>query len=94
MGISFKITKTSVKGCNNENGVTATVEALSALIASGNPLFKNGALWTPHRPIHPEKSEGGIPFQLETSFKAAGDQPQAIKILVEGIEKMNGHKYF
>ncbi|EJF74905.1 UvrABC system protein B [Bartonella birtlesii LL-WM9] len=70
-----------------KNGVTATVEALSALIASGNPLFKNGALWTPHRPIHPEKSEGGIPFQLETSFKAAGDQPQAIKILVEGIEK-------
>ncbi|UNF45829.1 excinuclease ABC subunit UvrB [Bartonella krasnovii] len=70
-----------------KNGVTATVEALSALIASGNPLFKNGALWTPHRPIRPEKSEGGIPFQLETSFKAAGDQPQAIKTLVEGIEK-------
>ncbi|WP_375701785.1 excinuclease ABC subunit UvrB [Bartonella sp. AA89HNZF] len=70
-----------------KNGVTATVEALSALIASGNPLFKNGALWTPHRPIRPEKSEGGIPFQLETSFKPAGDQPQAIKTLVEGIQK-------
>ncbi|MET3589824.1 excinuclease ABC subunit B [Bartonella silvatica] len=70
-----------------KNGVTATVEALSALIASGNPLFKNGELWTPHRPIRPEKSEGGIPFQLETSFEAAGDQPQAIKTLVEGIKK-------
>ncbi|GAA4662456.1 excinuclease ABC subunit UvrB [Bartonella pachyuromydis] len=70
-----------------KNGVTATVEALSALIASGNPLFKNGALWTPHRPVRPEKSEGGIPFQLETSFEAAGDQPQAIKTLVEGIKK-------
>ncbi|WP_406604208.1 excinuclease ABC subunit UvrB [Bartonella gliris] len=70
-----------------KNGVTATVEALSALIASGNPLFKNGTLWTPHRPIHPEKSEGGIPFQLETSFEPAGDQPKAIKTLVEGIEK-------
>ncbi|CDO47206.1 excinuclease ABC subunit B [Bartonella henselae] len=70
-----------------KNGVTATVEALSALIASGNPLFKNGALWTPHRPVRPEKSEGGIPFQLETSFEASGDQPQAIKTLVEGIEK-------
>ncbi|WP_208437352.1 excinuclease ABC subunit UvrB [Bartonella taylorii] len=70
-----------------KNGVTATVEALSALIASGNPLFKNGVLWTPHRPARPEKSEGGIPFQLETSFEPAGDQPQAIKTLIEGIEK-------
>ncbi|WP_455473813.1 excinuclease ABC subunit UvrB [Bartonella sp. B30(2025)] len=70
-----------------KNGVTATVEALSALISSGNPLFKNGVLWTPHRPVRPKKSEGGIPFQLETSFEPAGDQPQAIKTLVEGIEK-------
>ncbi|WP_332066003.1 excinuclease ABC subunit UvrB [Bartonella sp. CB189] len=70
-----------------KNGVTATVEALSALIASGNPLFKNGELWTPHRPIRPEKSEGGIPFQIKTSFEPAGDQPQAIKTLIEGIEK-------
>ncbi|WP_208439099.1 excinuclease ABC subunit UvrB [Bartonella quintana] len=70
-----------------KNGVTATVEALSALIASDNPFFKNGALWTPHRPVRPKKSEGGIPLQLETSFEAAGDQPQAIKTLVEGIEK-------
>ncbi|WP_375670174.1 excinuclease ABC subunit UvrB [Bartonella sp. PS7NMGDW] len=70
-----------------KNGVTATVEALSALIASGNPLFKNGVLWTPHCPIRPEKSEGGIPFQLETPFEPAGDQPQAIKTLVEGIQK-------
>ncbi|WP_455481651.1 excinuclease ABC subunit UvrB [Bartonella sp. B35(2025)] len=69
-----------------KNGITATVEALSALIASGNPLFKNGVLWTPHRPARPKKSEGGIPFQLETSFKPAGDQPKAIKTLVEGIE--------
>src|SRR5690606_38547557 len=30
--------------------VTATVAALSALIESGNPLHKNGQMWTPHRP--------------------------------------------
>lgn len=65
---------------------TATVEALSKLIASGNPLFKNGKLWTPHRPERPKKSEGGIPIKMETSFKPAGDQPQAIKDLVSGIE--------
>ncbi len=31
-------------------GATATVAALSALIESGNPLFKNGTAWQPHRP--------------------------------------------
>lgn len=67
-------------------GATATVEALSALIASGNPLFKNGELWTPHRPARPEKSEGGIPFKMETPFQPSGDQPTAIKDLVEGIQ--------
>ncbi|MBH9976157.1 excinuclease ABC subunit UvrB [Bartonella sp. B10834H15] len=67
-------------------GATATVEALSNLIASGNPLFKNGKLWTPHRPVRPEKSEGGIPFKMETPFLPSGDQPTAIKDLVEGIK--------
>ncbi|MCZ2204094.1 excinuclease ABC subunit UvrB [Bartonella sp. A05] len=67
--------------------ITATVEKLSALISSETPLFKNGALWTPHRPIHPEKSEGGILFQINTPFEPAGDQPAAIKALVEGIER-------
>ena len=68
------------------NGVTATVEALSALIESGNPLFKNGKLWEPHRPQRPEKSEGGVRFEMVTDFKPSGDQPTAIKDLVEGIE--------
>ena len=67
-------------------GATATVEALSKLISSGNPLFKNGKLWTPHRPARPEKSEGGIPFKMETPFLPSGDQPTAIKDLVEGIK--------
>lgn len=68
------------------SGATATVEALSDLIASGNPLFKNGELWTPHRPERPEKSEGGIAFKMETPFVPSGDQPTAIKDLVEGIQ--------
>ena len=45
------------------SGVTATVAALSELIESGNPLHKDGELWTPHRPARPEKSEGGIAHQ-------------------------------
>ena len=67
------------------SGVTATVEALAALIESGNPLFKNGEQWLPHRPSRPEKSEGGVRFEMVTEFTPSGDQPTAIKDLVEGI---------
>ncbi|GAK72459.1 UvrABC system protein B [Agrobacterium rubi TR3 = NBRC 13261] len=65
--------------------VTATVEALSALIESGNPLFKDGKMWTPHRPARPAKSEGGITIRMQSDFEPAGDQPTAIADLVEGI---------
>ncbi len=69
----------------SNTGVTATVKALADLIESGNPLHKNGVLWTPHRPERPEKSEGGIAIRMESDFQPAGDQPTAIKDLVEGI---------
>ncbi len=65
--------------------VTATVDALSKLIESGNPLFKDGKLWTPHRPERPAKSEGGVTIRMASDYKPAGDQPTAIADLVEGI---------
>jgi excinuclease ABC subunit B len=43
------------------------------------------ARFVPHRPDRPEKTEGGIAFELETAFQPAGDQPQAIDELVTGI---------
>ncbi|WP_346909306.1 excinuclease ABC subunit UvrB [uncultured Roseibium sp.] len=67
-------------------GATATVEALSALIESGNPLHKNGEIWTPHRPEKPAKSEGGVQIVLKSEYEPAGDQPTAIAELVEGIQ--------
>ncbi|MBD8555864.1 excinuclease ABC subunit UvrB [Rhizobium sp. CFBP 8762] len=70
----------------SSTAVTATVEALSALIESGNPLFKDGKLWTPHRPARPEKSEGGIRIEMVSEYEPAGDQPTAIRDLVEGLE--------
>ncbi|MGV2183493.1 excinuclease ABC subunit UvrB [Rhizobium rhizogenes] len=71
---------------NAGTAVTATVEALSALIESGNPLFKDGKLWTPHRPTRPNKSEGGIPIRMVSDYEPAGDQPTAIRDLVEGLD--------
>jgi excinuclease ABC subunit B len=65
--------------------VTATVDALAKLIESGNPLFKDGKIWTPHRPSRPEKSEGGIAFDLVTDYQPAGDQPTAIADLMDGL---------
>ncbi|MCO6393035.1 excinuclease ABC subunit UvrB [Aliihoeflea aestuarii] len=76
-------------GSLSSSGVTATVAALSALIESGNPLHKNGQLWTPHRPARPEKSEGGISIKMETEFKPSGDQPTAIADLVSGVSELD-----
>ncbi|MCG9915850.1 MAG: excinuclease ABC subunit UvrB [Phenylobacterium sp.] len=43
-------------------------------------------LWKPHRPARPAKSEGGRRFNLVSDYQPAGDQPQAIKELVAGLE--------
>jgi len=66
------------------SGATATVAALSDLIEHGRPEFHDKT-WMPHRPDRPVKSEGGIALTIESEFEPRGDQPQAIKDLVEGV---------
>ena len=39
--------------------------------------------FTPHRPARPPKLEGGRPFRIVSDYSPAGDQPTAIKELVE-----------
>src|SRR5687768_2634479 len=39
--------------------------------------------FVPHRPARPHKEEGGRPFVLKSDYEPAGDQPTAIKELVE-----------
>ncbi len=43
-------------------------------------------LWKPHRPVRPDKSEGGRKFRLSSPYEPAGDQPTAIAELVAGLE--------
>jgi excinuclease ABC subunit B len=74
-------------GEDDGSGFSATVQALSRLLTEGDPRFKNGKLWVPHRPERPEKSEGGIPFRIKSEFQPAGDQPTAIAELVDGIRR-------
>ena len=43
--------------------------------------------FVPHRPARPDKAEGGKRFVLKSDYSPAGDQPTAIKELVEGIRE-------
>lgn len=43
--------------------------------------------FVPHRPARPEKSEGGVRFEVVSEFKPSGDQPTAISELVSGIKE-------
>jgi len=49
------------------------------LVSGDQPTF------TPHRPPRPEKSEGGVRFQLVSEYQPKGDQPQAIAELIKGV---------
>jgi excinuclease ABC subunit B len=49
------------------------------IVSGAMPMF------TPHRPERPEKSEGGIRFELVSEFDPKGDQPTAIDELVAGV---------
>ncbi len=42
----------------------------------------------PHRPVRPEKIQGGIPFEVFSEYEPAGDQPTAIKELVAGFQSL------
>ncbi|MEN0651409.1 MULTISPECIES: excinuclease ABC subunit UvrB [Hyphobacterium] len=45
------------------------------------------ALWTPHRPERPEKSEGGVRFRCVSEYEPMGDQRTAIPELVENLNQ-------
>ena len=48
---------------------------------------RQATVWTPHRPPRPEKSEGGQRFVIKSDFEPKGDQPAAIRELVEGVQR-------
>lgn len=44
-------------------------------------------MFMPHRPARPEKSEGGKAFRLVSDYAPAGDQPAAIRELVDAAQE-------
>jgi excinuclease ABC subunit B len=75
----------SVDTGDASSGADATTRALEGLIREGHPAFRGKVSWEPHRPLRPDKSEGGIPFRMVSPFEPKGDQPTAIAALVEGV---------
>ncbi|ARQ00464.1 excinuclease ABC subunit UvrB [Pseudorhodoplanes sinuspersici] len=67
-------------------GAAASNEALEHLLREGRAEF-NAQTWTPHRPPRPEKSEGGLRLEIKSEMEPKGDQPTAIKELVEGANR-------
>ncbi|MFZ5690308.1 MAG: excinuclease ABC subunit UvrB [Pseudomonadota bacterium] len=67
-------------------GASASNAALEQLLRTGRPEFNQQA-WTPHRPPRPEKSEGGVRLVIKSEMEPKGDQPIAIKELVEGVNR-------
>ena len=42
--------------------------------------------WLPAKRYERPRTEGGVPFELVSEYEPAGDQPQAIAELLEGLE--------
>jgi excinuclease ABC subunit B len=63
------------------------MQALERLLREGRQEFQQAGVWTPHRPARPDKTEGGVRLVIKSDFEPQGDQPQAIKDLVEGVAR-------
>jgi excinuclease ABC subunit B len=61
------------------------VLAKQPLMASHPIVAGTTPTYVPHRPMRPEKSEGGIRFDLVSEYTPKGDQPTAIAELVAGV---------
>ena len=59
--------------------------ATDVTIPDPEEFLSSFPMFAPHRPQRPEKSQGGIPFRLESPFQPAGDQPAAIRDLTAGV---------
>src|SRR5215475_3379657 len=62
------------------------VLALQPMLANHPLVCGSMPTFMPHRPPRPEKSEGGVAFDLIAEYEPRGDQPQAITELVAGVE--------
>ncbi|WP_421790737.1 excinuclease ABC subunit UvrB [Hyphobacterium sp.] len=63
----------------------SAVQDMGQAVFTPEAVANTPALWTPHRPARPEKSEGGIRFECVSEYAPTGDQPTAISEIVGGL---------
>ncbi len=73
-------------GFSDNSGAFVAQDFDTALKQQSGSATNMPAMWVPHRPKRPEKSEGGRRFRLNAPYEPAGDQPTAIAELLEGIK--------
>src|SRR5579884_2726115 len=86
------------RGSDNAAKFRAAVQAAPSIAEAANidpaylapPLaaLSAGCTFVPHRPVRPEKSEGGKKYKLVSDYKPACDQPTAIAELVKGVNAL------
>ena len=81
-----RIARSIPEGGASAFGSAASQQSLDRLLREGRAEFRETP-WTPHRPPRPDKSEGGRRFVIKSDFDPQGDQPQAIRELVEGVRR-------
>ena len=59
---------------------------LAAVVRRGLEEPQTDGTFVPHKPQRPEKAEGGRRFKLVSEYTPSGDQPTAIRELVDGIK--------
>jgi excinuclease ABC subunit B len=81
------IESTKLAGCRIARGSpSAHIEAMAIQIRTSLAEPETEG-FVPHRPARPDKAEGGQAFKLVSDYDPAGDQPTAIRELVEGISE-------
>lgn len=71
------------KGLSEAPVTFEAATAAEAFVAAQLPMF------APHKPARPEKSEGGKRLVIKSDMTPKGDQPTAIRDLVEGLVERN-----
>jgi excinuclease ABC subunit B len=70
---------------NNGSGFRRVTGFAEARTDFGHFTGAELTAYVPHRPARPEKSEGGRCFSLVSDYQPAGDQPQAVEELSDGL---------
>jgi excinuclease ABC subunit B len=63
------------------------MEAMAITIRTSLAEPETGQAFVPHRPARPAKAEGGRMFRIVSDYQPAGDQPQAIKEIVDQLRQ-------